>query len=70
MLLLKDTEQHPDVDRTAQTDRIAKERAEGYCGTQRKSRRRARHCREHLKRSVPNPVYDQLKVKLIDADTS
>ncbi len=22
-----------------------------------------------LKRSVPNPVYDQLKVKLIDADT-
>ncbi|HVC62143.1 MAG TPA: XrtA system polysaccharide chain length determinant [Acetobacteraceae bacterium] len=66
MLLLKDTNDHPDVIaqrklieslKTAPADRP---RAPGAA---------AAALPDTLKRSVPNPVYDQLKVKLIDADT-
>jgi uncharacterized protein involved in exopolysaccharide biosynthesis len=73
MLLLKDTEQHPDVlaqrklieslknapkDPVSPADVGAKTTA-GHDPTA-----------NNIKRSVPNAVYDQLKVKLIDANTN
>ena len=60
----------------AEADRVAEERADGVrprprrTGRRRKAARRRQHDCRHVKRSVPNPVYDQLKVKLIDADTA
>jgi polysaccharide chain length determinant protein (PEP-CTERM system associated) len=73
MLLLRDTELHPDV--IAQRKLIEslknapKEAAAPAVAT-------AKDAASHdataniLKRSIPNAVYDQLKVKLIDADTN
>jgi polysaccharide chain length determinant protein (PEP-CTERM system associated) len=70
MLLLKDTEKHPDVVaqrklieslRNAPNDMPAEPAA-------RDTRRDA--AANTIKRSVPNAVYDQLKVKLIDADSA
>jgi len=71
LLLLKDTEQHPDVlaqrklieslrkaPLLVDASRPGKDVAGGRDGTQ-----------NTLRRSVPNQIYDQLKVKLIDADT-
>lgn len=70
MMMLRYTDQHPEV--IAQRKLIeslkgrgpeiapAKEGAEGAAGPQTTS---------SPKRSVPNPVYDQLKIKLIEADT-
>jgi polysaccharide chain length determinant protein (PEP-CTERM system associated) len=73
ILLLKDTDQHPDVIgqrkliealRNAPKDaptpaEIAARNAAGHTAAA-----------NIVKRSVPNAVYDQLKVKLIDADTN
>ena len=73
MLLLKDTEKHPDVIAQRKSDRIAEERAQGCADARTRRRRRppgGMPRRNVMKRSVPNAVYDQLKVKLIDADTS
>ncbi|HEY8289303.1 MAG TPA: XrtA system polysaccharide chain length determinant [Acetobacteraceae bacterium] len=71
LLLLKDTDQHPDV--IAQKKLIeslksappepAVATAPTAGGTAAATDKSA------LKRSVPNPIYDQLKVKLIEADT-
>jgi polysaccharide chain length determinant protein (PEP-CTERM system associated) len=73
MLLLKDTEQHPDViaqrkmieslknapKDTPSPAEVAAQDAAGRDATA-----------NTVKRSVPNAVYDQLKVKLIEADTN
>ena len=75
MLLLKDTEAHPDV--IAQRKIIASLKAEAaktapapkpaaVAGTPAAP---TPPDPNQMKRSVPNPVYDQLKVKLIEADT-
>jgi len=69
-LLLKDTEQHPDV--IAQRKLIESLRnvpAPSAAETAAKDMA-GRDAANAVKRSVPNQVYDQLKVKLIDADTS
>jgi polysaccharide chain length determinant protein (PEP-CTERM system associated) len=71
MLLLKDTENHPDVIAQRKlieslkaappdTPRVPAQAAAG----------RPAATPGSSSRSVPNPVYDQLKVKLIDADTT
>jgi polysaccharide chain length determinant protein (PEP-CTERM system associated) len=83
-LLLKDTENHPDV--IAQRKLIASLRAEESKGAAVAATAKATAAAaaaaaaapaapvpvvdsNQLKRSLPNPVYDQLKVKLIEADT-
>lgn len=67
VLLLKDTEQHPDVVaqrklieslKNASADKAASAAAP------------ARETTSTPRRSLPNPIYDQLKVKLVDADAS
>ncbi|MEA2788667.1 MAG: protein tyrosine kinase modulator [Acetobacteraceae bacterium] len=71
MMLLKDTEKHPDV--VAQRKLIEslktmpKDLPAEVSGKATGGRDAAANV---MKRSVPNAVYDQLKVKLIDADTS
>ena len=65
VLLLKDTDQHPDV--------IAQRKlVESLKNAPREPRSRAggNPASGGAKRSVPNQIYDQLKVKLIDADTA
>jgi polysaccharide chain length determinant protein (PEP-CTERM system associated) len=73
LMLLKDTEKHPDV--VAQRKLVESLRnapkdmpTPAGVGTKATSGRDA--AANVIKRSVPNPVYDQLKVKLIDADSS
>jgi len=82
-LLLKDTENHPDV--IALRKQIASLRAEEAQKAAAAAAAAAKAAGNapaggpavtvnpldptQLKRSVPNPVYDQLKVKLIEADT-
>ncbi len=76
-LLLKDTENHPDV--IAQRKLIASLKAEEAKYASAAAARTAAAATATpvaaapdpnlLKRSVPNPIYDQLKVKLIEADT-
>lgn len=75
MLLLKDTDQHPDV--IAQRKLIdslknaPRETAAATAATAAKDAATARDVAANtVKRSVPNQVYDQLKVKLIEADTN
>ncbi len=69
MLLLKDTDQHPDV--IAQRKLIEslknapRETAAPGQGTARRD-----SAANVIKRSVPNQIYDQLKVKLVEADTT
>lgn len=71
MLQLKDTEDHPDVIAQKKLIEFLKSReaankpaaAKGGAGSAPDG------SLPDLKRSVPNPVYDQLKVKLIEADT-
>jgi polysaccharide chain length determinant protein (PEP-CTERM system associated) len=71
MLLLKDTEQHPDV--IAQRKLIESlknaplDTATAAASSDASGRDNASNT---IKRSVPNQVYDQLKVKLIEADTN
>ncbi|HEX4171862.1 MAG TPA: XrtA system polysaccharide chain length determinant [Acetobacteraceae bacterium] len=68
MMLLKDTEQHPDV--------VAQKRLVQSLKSSPDAPRSARGAAANVslqgdpKRSAPNPVYDQLKVKLVDADTA
>jgi len=79
MLLLKDTDQHPDViaqrklidslknappDPSQVRTAAALAAANGAAANA-----KAAADANGMKRSVPNPIYDQLKVKLIDADT-
>lgn len=71
LLLLKDTENHPDV--IAQRKLIASLKAEPVDSPRAAAPAGAEAGRTadaagSMKRSVPNPVYDQLKVKLIDAE--
>ena len=75
MLLLKDTDQHPDV--IAQRKLIESLRNEprangaSVAAAAAKDAATARDIAANtVKRSVPNQVYDQLKVKLIEADTN
>lgn len=73
MLLLKDTEAHPDV--VAQRKMIESLKngpKEGPTAAETAARDAAgRDAASNIvKRSVPNQVYDQLKVKLIEADTT
>jgi polysaccharide chain length determinant protein (PEP-CTERM system associated) len=63
MLLLRDTENHPDV--IAQRKLIESLKA----APPDTPRSPAADAQGPSKRSVPNPVYDALKVKLVDADT-
>jgi polysaccharide chain length determinant protein (PEP-CTERM system associated) len=68
MLVLKDTEQHPDV--IAQRKLIeALKKAPRDPSTAKDAAGGRDNAANTLKRSVPNQVYDQLKVRLIDADT-
>ena len=64
MLLLRDTEQHPDV--IAQKKLIEALRSAPAGGATGKGDRAA----DAGKRSVSNPVYEQLKVRLVEADTA
>ena len=72
MLLLKDTEQHPDV--IAQRKLIEALKNEPHPAAAATAAPNAATARDNaantIKRSVPNQVYDQLKVKLIEADTN
>lgn len=72
MLLLKDTDQHPDV--IAQRKLIESLRNEPRANGATVAAKDAATARDiaanTVKRSVPNQVYDQLKVKLIEADTN
>ena len=68
MLLLKDTENHPDV--IAQRKLIDALRKSGSGAPSVAKTGDAGEKRlPNGKRSLPNPIYDQLKVKLIDAET-
>jgi polysaccharide chain length determinant protein (PEP-CTERM system associated) len=71
VLLLKDTDQHPDV--IAQRRLIGSLKEEPIPVRPAKAGKNASgelgQDADTLRRSVPNQVYDQLKVKLIDADT-
>ena len=69
MLLLKDTEAHPDV--IAQRKMIESFRNAPKEGPSAAETAAGRDVAANtVKRSVPNQVYDQLKVKLIEADTT
>lgn len=75
MLLLRQTDQHPDV--IAQKKLIESLKSlpadvppKVAAGAQNGAAPAGDHTQQGpMKRSVPNPVYDQLKVKLIEADT-
>ena len=69
LLLLKDTEAHPDV--IAQRKLIESlKKAPRDAVAEPSAKDAARDAANTPKRSVPNQVYDQLKVKLIEADTT
>jgi polysaccharide chain length determinant protein (PEP-CTERM system associated) len=72
MLLLKDTEQHPDVIAQRKLIESLKNAPRDPAAAATAARDAAAgrdNAANTLKRSVPNAVYDQLKVKLIEADT-
>ncbi len=68
LLLLKDTNQHPDV--VAQRKLIETLKSEPRESGVSASPSNANVWRDAPRRSVPNQVYEQLKVKLIEADTA
>jgi polysaccharide chain length determinant protein (PEP-CTERM system associated) len=71
MLLLKDTDQHPDVIAQRKLIESLKNAPRESNATTAKDAATARDVAANtIKRSVPNQVYDQLKVKLIEADTA
>jgi polysaccharide chain length determinant protein (PEP-CTERM system associated) len=72
MLLLRDTDQHPDVIAQRKLIESLKNAPRKVpAGTTAKDAATARDVAANtIKRSVPNQVYDQLKVKLIEADTA
>ena len=67
MMLLRDTEQHPEVIAQKKLIEALKASREG-AGTAAKGDDAAAAAAG--KRSVPNPVYEQLKVKLVEAETA
>jgi uncharacterized protein involved in exopolysaccharide biosynthesis len=72
MLLLRDTPQHPDVIAQKKLIEVLKASPDGAApavdpGTKGAS---AAPAPRNGDRSVPNPVYEQLKVKLVDADSN
>jgi polysaccharide chain length determinant protein (PEP-CTERM system associated) len=71
LLLLKDTDQHPDVIAQRKLIESLKSSPEGAApagGGMATAAAQAGN--SAVKRSLPNPVYEQLKVKLVDADTT
>jgi len=66
MLLLKDTEDHPDVIAQRKLIELLKKQQAATAPAGGAAAKAANAGPAMLKRSVPNPVYDQLKVKLID----
>ena len=69
VLLLTDTENHPDVIAQKKLIAMLKTQPSGTASpVGGKSGKAADSGPAMLKRSVPNPVYDQLKLKLIDVD--
>jgi uncharacterized protein involved in exopolysaccharide biosynthesis len=68
MLLLKDTPEHPEV--IAQKKLIDALRTSGEGAAPASGGATAAAAPGGGKRSVPNPVYEQLKVRLIDVDTA
>jgi polysaccharide chain length determinant protein (PEP-CTERM system associated) len=72
LMLLKDTDQHPDVIAQRKLiDSLKNGPRDVPAGTGTKDAAAARdNGANGPKRSVPNQVYDQLKVKLIEADTN
>ncbi|HEX2940783.1 MAG TPA: GNVR domain-containing protein, partial [Rhodopila sp.] len=71
LLLLKDTDQHPDVIAQRKLIESLKQApAESVSSVSGKANPAIPGKPDALKRSVPNPIYDQLKIKLIEADTS
>ena len=70
VLLLKDTEEHPDVIAQRKMIESLKNAPKDAVPTQAAKDASGRDAAANtLKRSVPNQVYEQLKVKLIEADT-
>ncbi|HXT81163.1 MAG TPA: XrtA system polysaccharide chain length determinant [Acetobacteraceae bacterium] len=73
LLLLKDTEQHPDVIAQKKLIEVLKkappEPAVPAAAHPSTGSPAAATAKNSPQRSVPNPIYDQLKVKLIEADT-
>lgn len=72
MLQLRDTEQHPDViaqKKLIAALKVAAASPSGGTGVTKAAAKQDGTPDGPLKRSAPNPVYDQLKVKLIEADT-
>jgi polysaccharide chain length determinant protein (PEP-CTERM system associated) len=72
MLLLKDTDQHPDViaqRKLIESLKTAPPDAPRPAAAAAKDAAGGDGSANNVKRSVPNQVYDQLKVKLIEADT-
>ena len=73
LMLLKDTEQHPDVVAQRKLIDSLKKSPRESAGTTAAPARDAAASRDNAanpaKRSVPNQVYDQLKLKLIEANT-
>ena len=74
LLLLKDTEQHPDVvaqKKLIESLRSSREGAAPANGSAGKGGATEQAAlADASKRSVPNPVYEQMKVRLIEADTA
>ncbi|OYV38985.1 MAG: hypothetical protein B7Z80_08565 [Rhodospirillales bacterium 20-64-7] len=70
MLLLKDTDQHPDVIAQRKLIESLKKAPVDSPPSAAAKLGAAANSATGMKRSVPNPVYDQLKVKLIEADTN
>ncbi|HEX2942733.1 MAG TPA: XrtA system polysaccharide chain length determinant, partial [Rhodopila sp.] len=71
LLLLKDTDQHPDVIAQRKLIESLKQApAESVSSVPGKANPAVPGKPDALKRSVPNPIYDQLKIKLIEADTN
>ncbi len=69
-LLLKDTDQHPDVIAQKKLiDFLKAQQADEHAGKAGANGADPAGGTTTPKRSVPNPVYDQLKLKLIDADS-
>jgi polysaccharide chain length determinant protein (PEP-CTERM system associated) len=74
MLLLKDTDQHPDVIAQRKLIESLKNAPQDAAAPAQPAGKTAAGgdaaAAGEPKRSVPNPVYEQLKVKLIEADTN
>ena len=70
LLLLKDTERHPDVITQRKLIDALKNTPQGAAPVSTGSPSGREVTANAMRRSVPSQVYDQLKVKLIEADTS